>query len=114
MQRLHSLAVQTAGGIKLEMKLFHLLQQVSTVTLPFWRDARREVSRREVRLEKHHACDKRDVSRVVPLQGKNSGCPSLQRDSLQRGRPPYIIIEEQIDFLRELQFTWQDIVNLPG
>lgn len=95
-QRLHSRALETnQNGMEIERNLFYLQQQVSKVMLPFWRH-------------------KREVSQVVPSQPMSSSGPSLQRDPSQRGRPPYIISREQILYLRELQFTWQDIASLLG
>ncbi len=99
LQRLHSSALdaiaETNEGTQIERKLFQLLQQTSTVMLPYWRH-------------------KREASQMVPYQALTPGGPSLQRDSSQRGRPPYIISHEQIVYLRELQFTWKDIAKLLG
>ena len=94
-QRLHRLAVQTVNGMEVERVLFNLLQQISTAMLPFWRQ-------------------KREEFQTLPRQAVCFGGSSLQRNPSQRGRPPYIISEEQILFLRELQFTWRDISGLLG
>ena len=38
----------------------------------------------------------------------------MQENPRQRGRPPYLITEGQLRFLRELHFTWVEIGRLLG